>query len=390
MSLGIGVAGTGFGASTIVPAFRRIPDVRVVAICGGSDTAKTRAIAEAHGIPVHDLGFGAMCGLAGVDLVAIASPHEFHSEMVHRAVAEQKHVLCEKPLALTADDVETLCAWNGRSDRLHLMNHQLRYHPCIREMRDRIRNGDIGRPYQVHVRYEGNRYVGANASRREWWFRSALGGGMILAMGPHLIDLVQFWFGNLFSAVQATAAKVLESVELADGRSVAVDAESAWTCAARLTDGTAVLLSCTAVSHRPMSLEAEVHGTDGNLRFRSPGHLELVRTRPGGHHVTALCPDAVYEPAEGTLFQHAFFRYASAIAEAIRSGSRQSVDDATDFADYAYKHRVMEAIRQSSAESRVVHMGPPEQMKTMASAAGARAVQGAEGASQATGESVSS
>jgi predicted dehydrogenase len=278
--------------------------------------------------------------------------------MVHGAVAARKHVLCEKPLALTTEQVDALCASSERSDRLHLVNHQLRYHPCIREMRDRIRQGDIGRPCRVHLRYVGNRYVGQNAVRREWWFRSALGGGMILAMGPHLIDLVQFWFGGGFSSVQATAAKVLETVDLADGRTVTVDAESAWTCSARLADGTAVDVSCTAVSHREMSLEAEVRGTEGDLRFRSPGHLELVCTRAGGREATTLCSREAYEPADGTLFQHAFYRYASAIAEAVRVGSRRSVADATDFADYAYKHRVLEAIRRSAAEDRVVHIGP--------------------------------
>lgn len=359
MSLGVAVAGTGFGANTIVPAFNRIRGVHIVGVCGGTDSAKTKTVAQAHGIPKWDATFEALCESDGVDLVAIASPHEFHCDMVRVAMAKQKHILCEKPLALTSQEVDALCAMSRRSERLHLMNHQLRFHRCIREIRERMRRGDVGQPRQVHVRYRINRYVGQGFDRREWWFKSERGGGLILAMAPHLIDLVQFWLGNTFATVRGTAARMLDEVQVADGRTISVDAESAFTCAAGMTDGTEVFLSATAVSPSPMALEIEIVGSEGELLFRSPETLRLARVRGGESSFTELCREDTRRSPDGSMFQQAFQQYAAAIVEALETGNRDPIADATDFSDYGYKHRVIAALRRSIADGRPVSVEPP-------------------------------
>jgi predicted dehydrogenase len=352
--MNVAVIGTGFGADTIVPAFSGLPGVKVVAICGGRDTEKTRAVAEAHRIPVCRASVSEICAMPEVDLVAVASPHACHFEGVHLALEHGKHIVCEKPLALTSAEIEQLIMRSRSQDRLHLVNHQLRFLAPIADVRRRVSNGEVGRVYQASLRYRSPRYLDPAVNRREWWFRNDLGGGMMLAMGPHLVDLIQYWFGDTIVSVSASADRVIDTVRTREAPVTEVDTESAFACHVRLADGASVFLSATAVAVRPMSLEVDIYGSAGEIHYRSDGRLE-IHTLDGCGVRSIIPPEAAGagEP-QGTIFQQAYRVFARALAEAVATGDRVPVVAATDFADYAYKHRVLAAIKNSCREGRTV------------------------------------
>ena len=150
--MNVAVIGTGFGANTIVPAFSGLPGVKVVAICGGRDTEKTRAIAEAHRIPV-------CCASAGGDLRdARGGPggRGISARLPLRGGesctgAREAHRVREAGLALTSAEIEQLVASSRSQDRLHLVNHQLRFLAPIADVRRRVSNGEVGRVYQASL-----------------------------------------------------------------------------------------------------------------------------------------------------------------------------------------------------------------------------------------------
>jgi predicted dehydrogenase len=355
--VGIAVAGTGFGARTVLPAFRAIDGVRLVALCGGANHSKTRAIAQEYQIPQVEAEFGDICRRADVDLVAIAAPHEFHRAMVADGLGAQKNILCEKPLALTTSEIDDLVERSRAAPGLHLMNHQLRFHPAIRATRDALRAGTLGVPYQVDIAFQTDRYVAPGFERNAWWFDVQQGGGMLTAMAPHLIDLVQFWFGNSVRTVHHRAHDVLDQIELREGRRCDVKAESAFHSCLLLDGSVSVSISCTAVSFRATSLAYSIFGSEGELTFRTPNELTLGSIRDGRVEQTVLFSNRSYDTvALGSVFHHAFCLFARDLVNALQTGDSSPIADATDFCDYRYKHEVMLALRRSQIEGAAVDL----------------------------------
>jgi predicted dehydrogenase len=355
--IGVAVAGTGFGARTIVPAIQSLEGARVLALSGGDDLGKTREIAQAHAVPIYDADFESLCANDAVDLVVVASPHEHHSRMVSTALSHHRHILCEKPLALTTSEMVRLVSKSREDDRLHLMDHQLRFHPPIRQLRELVRSGALGVLHHIDIRYEADRYTNPRGSRRAWWFDRSAGGGMITAMGPHLVDLIQQCFGNAVRTVFADARPVLSSILTVDAGEKRVEVESSWTAQLGLENGVLATVSCTAASFRTSLLEIGVVGSEGQLRFTSPNGLEWYRLRAGVIERDRLSSNDENAGAmPGQMFHEACRAYLEAIVRAIQTGDRSALAQATDFEDYLYKDRILNAIRMSADERTVVEI----------------------------------
>ena len=107
-SPGIGWAGAGaFSTGTLMPAFRAAGFERFVSVTSASGLSARRA-AEPHGFEQAVSGFDALLTDPDVDVVVIATPHDTHADLTVRALASGKHVWCEKPLALTLDELDAV------------------------------------------------------------------------------------------------------------------------------------------------------------------------------------------------------------------------------------------------------------------------------------------
>src|SRR5262249_34568729 len=100
----VGLAGTGFGVSSHLPAWRTMPGVTVTALFS-ADPARGKKAAADNGIPASYDSFADFVA-ADVDLIDIASTPEFHAEHTLAAIAADKHVICEKPFAPSFAEVE--------------------------------------------------------------------------------------------------------------------------------------------------------------------------------------------------------------------------------------------------------------------------------------------
>jgi len=125
---GVGIIGTGVGLRTHFPAFRELPEAKVVAI-SGSNYERSREFAERYGIGLG-LNPEELCELEQVDLVCVTSPNVFHFNHALAALNAGKHVLCEKPLAVSqSQNLELIGALKEFPGQIALVNHQLRFKP---------------------------------------------------------------------------------------------------------------------------------------------------------------------------------------------------------------------------------------------------------------------
>ena len=189
MSDGPRVAIVGAGAIVQVahlPALARMRDVRVVGICD-SDVSKAHAVASRFQIPAVYDDIEELLIQARPDAVAICTPNHLHEVHVLAALSGGAHVLCERPLALSAAGVERLRAAAQRADRALMVGMNHRFRTDVQAVRQFLKSGDLGGVLGVRAGWYIFRATGQAVGWRQR--QAQAGGGAMLDLGLSLIDL---------------------------------------------------------------------------------------------------------------------------------------------------------------------------------------------------------
>jgi predicted dehydrogenase len=195
--LRFGVIGTGeFTQACHVPGLQSHPRAKVVALCG-SDDRRVRSIAERLGIPDVHTDYMELCSRDDIDAVTIATPNAYHCHQALAAFDHGKHVLCEKPLALNVEEAAKMVRAAEASEKVHQVAFTFRYGYAIRELRRRIRSGDIGQPHYLRIQYDS--WKGLSPNWQMGWREThkLAGGGMLYDLGAHLFDAARFVLGPI-------------------------------------------------------------------------------------------------------------------------------------------------------------------------------------------------
>lgn len=201
--LRVGIAGLGVAASQVLPAFRSGNPAYVLA--GGADVRPEarEQFQRQFGCPTYD-SVEAMCRRNDIDAVWISTPNTMHAEHVVTAARHGKHVICEKPMAVTLAECDRMlraCEANGVK---YLQGHSKIYQAPLRKMQEIIRSGRLGRVLQIQ-----------SMNSNDWLQRPRLapeldttqGGGLVYRQGPHIVDIVRFLGGGLVETVSAATGR---------------------------------------------------------------------------------------------------------------------------------------------------------------------------------------
>jgi predicted dehydrogenase len=156
------------------------PDVqRARELAAAAGAAPSHAVADASG--------------AAVDAAVIATPSHLHAEIASSLLASGVHVLCEKPLATTADGARRVADAASSSGSVLAVGHFRRFFPTTPLVGDLLARGLCGRPKRFAAE-EG--YVFAWEAQSDHWLdRERAGGGVLADLGPHVLDVLRTWFG---------------------------------------------------------------------------------------------------------------------------------------------------------------------------------------------------
>ena len=198
---GIGILGAGFFGAFHARAIAEIPDARLVAVCA-EELALAEAFAAEHGgKPYGD--WRAMLDDKSVDAVAITAPHHLHCELAVAALQAGKHVLLEKPMALSVAECSRIIA-SAEASRRKLMVGQIMHFvwPCLvaREILDR---GELGKPVMGS---SSLRKIWMEQNRRGWHLDPATGGGMLMTAGIHALDQLVWLMNGRVGSVSAAVS----------------------------------------------------------------------------------------------------------------------------------------------------------------------------------------
>jgi predicted dehydrogenase len=175
----------------VIPAMFKADDVEVVAIASRSERAAQEA-ARALRIPRAHGSYEALLADRDVDAVYLPLPNHLHVDWSIRALEAGKHVLCEKPIGMDAQDAERLAAAAMAHPRLKVMEaFMYRFHPQWLEAKRLVDDGRLGRLQHVHSHFSYFKLDPANIRNQP-----EAGGGGLMDIGAYAISLSRFLFGR--------------------------------------------------------------------------------------------------------------------------------------------------------------------------------------------------
>jgi len=200
--LSLGIAGLGNAGHAVWRDVDKVAGVELVAVADVRAQALEIFQKENDSVRTYD-SIAQMCSSDKVDAVWIATPTEFHAEHVIVALEHGKHVICEKPMALSLDDCDRMIE-AAEKNRLILLMHSKAIDPPIVKMREMIDSAELGRVIQINTwSYKG----WLKSARLPSELDSAKGGGVLFRQGPHQVDIVRALGGRRVRSVRATAGK---------------------------------------------------------------------------------------------------------------------------------------------------------------------------------------
>ena len=363
-----GVVGTGFIGVVHVDALRRI-GVEVAGVVGS-----TPVRAAAKGIAPAYPSYEAMLADDTVSAVHLTTPNDLHYAQAKQALAAGKHVVCEKPLAMTSEESEELVELAERSGLVHCTNFNIRFYPLVQEARERVRSGDLGAVWNVHGGYLQDWL--ATPEDWNWRLEPARGGDLraVGDIGSHWLDLAQFLTGTRIVEVFADLATTIpvrrRPVGEVETFSSAADVERVD--APMSTEDLAHILvrfeggargSCvlSQVSFgRKNAIRIEVDGSRGTLAWDGERHEELwLGSREHGNEVLQRNPSLMHPAAAGRThlpvghgegFADTFRELYRAVYEDVTRGGPSSEPDYPTFRDGHVENVLCDAVARSNRE----------------------------------------
>jgi phthalate 4,5-cis-dihydrodiol dehydrogenase len=202
MSLKIGLVGLGTAGRSLPQAVAKTTGFSFIAGADLRQEAREQYRGE-FGIQTFD-SVAAMCELKDIDAVYVATPNPFHAEHAITALNYGKHVMVEKPMALTLEDCDRMIAAAEKSRVKLMVAHTRSLNPPIRKMREIITSGQLGPVTQVHtLRYS----PWLLRPREPGEINTDLGGGVCYRQAPHQVDIARLLGGGLVRSVRAHAGR---------------------------------------------------------------------------------------------------------------------------------------------------------------------------------------
>jgi len=381
-SLGVGMVGYAFMGAAHSQAWRTAPHVfdlplrPVLAVLCGRDPGATAAAAERYGFAGTETDWRALLERDDVQLIDVCTPGDSHAEISVAALEAGKHVLCEKPLANTMAEAESMAAAAGRAQARgvrSMVGFNYRRVPALALARELIASGRVGEIRHVRASYLQD-WLTDPAFPLTWRLqREHAGSGALGDLGAHIVDLAQYLTGQLIAGVSGAAATFVPTRPIQGGGGatppgttppgttgpvtgpVTVDDAVAFT--ARLESGALASFEATRfATGRKNALRIEVNGSGGSLAFdlerlnelefydeaedaATAGFRRILVTEPGHPYLSAWWP-----PGHVLGWEHTFTHQVRDLVTAIGQGT----DPEPSFADGLQVQHVLQAVSASA------------------------------------------
>lgn len=274
-TLGIGLVGHGsagrmhaLGYRILSSYYDPLPaEPRLVGVCTAREETGVKAQKE-HGFQFHCTDYRLLLERDDIQIIDCCAPNFLHRAIVIEALEAGKHVYCEKPLALNLAEAEELAALAQRSGLKCQVVFNYRFVPAVMRAKELIAEGALGEVISFRGAYLHSGYLDPRRPM-SWRLRGAqAGGGALMDLGPHILDLLRYLLGE-FASVFAETRTLITQRPSEDGKGLEeVDVDDLAVLQLKLRSGgigTVEVSRCAAGAND--ELKFEIYGSKGALTF---------------------------------------------------------------------------------------------------------------------------
>jgi len=270
---------------------------RLGAVC---DILPSRAedLARKYDCPAYARIEDLLNAASGIDVVSVCTPNGLHADHSIRALRNGRHVVCEKPMALTVADCQEMIRAAHEADRTLFIVKQNRFNPPIVALKKAVDDGWLGRIVNVQLNCFWNR-TNEYYQTSDWKGRLALDGGTLFTQFSHFIDLL-LWLAGDVAHLQALTANLLH-----DG---IIEFEDTGVIALEFASGALGTINYTVNSHKKnMEGSITIFGEKGTVKVGGQYLNVLEYQSIEGHEIPHLAecrPANEYGFYQGSMSNH--------------------------------------------------------------------------------------
>jgi len=353
----VGIVGLGFGAQVHLPAFQS-EGWEVAAVCSRTRD-KARAAADAAGVADVHTDAAELIARTDIDAIAISTPPGTHHPLSIAALNAGKHVVCEKPFAMSSSEGAQMRDVAARNKRTAMVAHEFRFAPQRRYIKELVRDGHIGRFNLCTIELFLDRYVTAQPRALTWQAYKAEGGGILGALGSHYIDGLRDWFGEVASVQCRLSSLRPDVLDARSGKVVQAESDDTFAFTLEFVNGGAATMIASFAATPARGARLVVMGDEGTLIAEQAGPNPtddgvVIASRKG----SPLAPLAT--PAKFTVAtdarDHRLMSFRALVREFTR-GIGEGVSPGPSFEDGWRCQQVLDAARESSQTGRTIAIG---------------------------------
>ena len=266
----IGVAGVGsFSQRVVIKGLQACGEAQVAALFGRT-RERLAAVAAEHEVRAYYDDYAAFLNHPGLDAVAVCTPNDTHYRFAVQALDAGKHVICEKPLAMSVEQAEALHRLARARGRRTAVNFTYRSVSPLRAIARALAEQAIGRVYFFTIEQLQNWRADPAAPFTWRMDRAQAGGGALWDLGVHLIDLVHWWIGPIHSVVAQTSISIAQRPDPRTGGRAEVTTDDTAMVLVRAGDGVQGVLHASQIAQgRQNYLRVALYGSSGSLLYEA-------------------------------------------------------------------------------------------------------------------------
>lgn len=354
--INIGIIGTGVGIRTYLNTFKKLENANVIAI-SGSSKERAEKFAKENDIKIACKDYKELIDLENLDLVCITAPNKYHYDYAKYCINANKNMILEKPATMTIEEANKLKQMIYKSDKINIINHQLRFNPYLLKVKEIIEQGLLGRIYYINIHQQSTGFSDKNM-KWTWSLEEKEGGGVRLAMGSHLVDLIRFWLKKEILTVKGNMDVVIPKRLDINDNVKDVTACSFFNANLNFEDNITVNCSATCSAIGKSEFNFQIYGENGELHFDLENKLigYFINEKGVKQEIKVEGVTKEEQKNEVSIFSGSFIYYAKPLLFAIENGDNSLLKNASTIEDAIENQKILDAIRKSNITGKTVEL----------------------------------
>ena len=265
----VGVVGTGgFANQAHMPGYHAHPKAKIVGVCD-IILDRAEAAAERFGATIVTEDYKELVARDDIDAIDVATPNDVHIPIALAAIKAGKHVMCEKPLAMSFAEAQELIEAAKVTGAKTGVNFSYRGHPASRYAKDLITSGEIGKVFHVTAFYMQGWLVNPKSPIVWRLQKDITGTGVLGDLASHIVDLTMWFTDSKITSVVGDMARFVDERPLLDGSGMGkVDVDDGCDFLARFDNGAmGTFVSSRNGTARGNYQRIEIYGDKGGLVY---------------------------------------------------------------------------------------------------------------------------